>query len=256
MKYICISTVLAAMSCVAFCAVGSHDEWAASLEAAARCAPSDDLSDDDVPGLPNELQVQSRFLLSDAEMRDLVLHMAQRYDALDPAESNKVYRSIAVNWLGRYGLTNDIQFLTSILTNSSDCAQESAMGALFGINARAGTLTNFVSSVVSCTSQFNANIRRTAYTWLWMIGASMSSTVVDPDEISKISAFFLGRADIESEDVALSVDSYACRLNPSYRHSQRRRHNLSRLSSYYEGIGGRPKEIFDSCVLDAQTPGN
>jgi hypothetical protein len=64
----------------------------------------------------------------------------------------------------------------------------------------------------------------------------------------RIAAFFLERATSEV-DSTLYVDEVACRLNPSYRHSQQRRDNLARLRK--PGLTGLPAQIYDAAQRDA-----
>jgi hypothetical protein len=65
----------------------------------------------------------------------------------------------------------------------------------------------------------------------------------------RIAAFFIERAGQET-DKTLYVDEVACRLNPSYRHSQQRRDNLARLRK--PGLTGLPAQIYDAAQRDAQ----
>ena len=65
----------------------------------------------------------------------------------------------------------------------------------------------------------------------------------------RIAAFFLERAALES-DKPLYVDEVACKLNPTYRHSQQRRDNLARLRK--PGLTGLPAQLYDAAQRDAQ----
>ena len=65
----------------------------------------------------------------------------------------------------------------------------------------------------------------------------------------RIAAFFLERAALESDET-LYVDEVACKLNPTYRHSQQRRDNLARLRK--PGLTGLPAQLYDAAQRDAQ----
>ena len=83
-----------------------------------------------------------------------------------------------------------------------------------------------------------------------MCNAANTNTFVNNVQIrSNIAAFFLERATCEA-DSPLYVDEVACRLNPSYRHSQQRRDNLARLRK--PGLTGLPAQIYDAAQRDAQ----
>jgi len=241
---------LIARAAIAFAATGTQDEWAAALERAARRVDSDDLGDDNESSTePPDKQVQNRYGLSDAEMRQMVLPMAQRFGTDETNECNRAFRVQAIYWLGSYGTTNDIPFVTAILTNKSDFAVEAALGASMCIRMRTGGLTNFVDWVVSSTNVFDTSVRRLAYIWLYDMGKGNATFSVEQATKDSISAFFLGKAGIECTDSILFVDRAACELNPSYRHSQQRRDNLAALRP--PGLTGKPAELYDARQADA-----
>ncbi len=233
-----------------FAATGTQAEWAAALERAVRHIDSDDLGDDNesLTPPPNE-QVQNRYGLSDAEMRQMILPMAERFGADETNECNRAIRVQTIYWLGSYGTTNDIPFVTAILTNRSDFAVEAALGASMCIRMRTGGLTNLVDWVVSSTNVFDNSLRRLAYIWLYDMGKGHTTFPVEQATKESISAFFLSRAGVERTDSILFVDRAAYELNPSYRHSQQRRDNLAALRP--PGLTGRRAELYDAAQADA-----
>lgn len=52
--------------------------------------------------------------------------------------------------------------------------------------------------------------------------------IENPVQRARIAAFFVEQAGING-DLIITMDKYACELNPWYRHSQQRRDNLARL---------------------------
>ena len=67
-------------------------------------------------------------------------------------------------------------------------------------------------------------------------------------EYNNCAAFSLERAADEHEE-PLGADAFACRLNPSYRHSQQRRNNLAALRP--PGLTGERAELYDAAQADA-----
>ena len=65
---------------------------------------------------------------------------------------------------------------------------------------------------------------------------------------ARIAAFFLVLAAVDAEQ-PLGADYNACRLNPSYRHSQQRRDNLAALRP--PDLTGKPAELYDAAQADA-----
>ena len=70
----------------------------------------------------------------------------------------------------------------------------------------------------------------------------------DPAQHARIAAFFVEQAGING-DLIITMDKYACELNPWYRHSQQRRDNLARLRP--PGLTGNYAEVYDAAQRDA-----
>ena len=115
-------------------------------------------------------------------------------------------------------------------------------------------LTNLLiplaNEIVTNKTVFSEGLRSLTYVTLAdMCNAEYTNRYVNNAQIrSNIAAFFLERATSEV-DSPLYVDEVACRLNPSYRHSQQRRDNLARLRK--PGLTGLPAQIYDAAQRDA-----
>ena len=70
----------------------------------------------------------------------------------------------------------------------------------------------------------------------------------DPAQHARIASFFLEWAAVDNDE-PLDADDFACRLNPSYRHSQQRRDNLAALRP--ANLTGKPAELYDAAQADA-----
>ena len=169
------------------------------------------------------------------------------------AETNfyaQVPRQSAVSFIGQYGSTNDLPYLRSIMTNSSDYAQQAAVGAGISILEHSQELIQFARDVITNNAIYSVGIRRwTNCLLLDMCSEGRSDSYIDdPPQHARIAAFFIERAAVDTER-PLGADACACILNPWYRHSQQRRDNLAALRP--PGLTGKPAELYDAAQADA-----
>ena len=226
----------------------TRDERLAELEVLTRFWPCDDLNDPDVP--PSPLEVKNKYVLTDAEFVGDLVALSQRYGVTETNQDFRICRERAFSWIGEFGNTNTLEYLSTIMTNSSDYAQESALFAGFGIMKRQPELVSFARGVVTNTWCYSQGLRGSVYVGLLNLcqEGESDSYINDPAQHQRIASFFLERAAVEQNDI-LFIDYSTCILNPWYRHSQQRRDNLAALRP--PGLTGKPAELYDAAQADA-----
>jgi hypothetical protein len=157
---------------------------------------------------------------------------------------------MAVSWIGGYGTTNDFPYLRNIMYNKNDYAQENAMRILIEKTKLTNQLIPLANEVVTNKNVFSLGLRRITYVTLAkMCNGNSTNTYINSALIrSNIAAFFLERAGLETDE-PLYIDEVACKLNPSYRHSQQRRDNLARVRN--PKLSGHPADLYDAAQRDA-----
>ena len=240
-----------AMLALAFCATvlyGGDAERLEELERICAFVPCDDLRVQEIIPMPHDI-IQKYHITTNQLVADLKA-VAMKYTLDEQEWIKREARSFAVANIGQYSGTNELAFLATIMTNSSDYAQQSAMGASLHILRHSPELIDLAHGIVTNTTVFSPGLR--SWTCTMMIrmcreGWSMAY-IDDPAQQARIAAFFVNQAGIPS-DMALTMDDYACRLNPWYRHSQQRRDNLAALRP--PGLTGKPAELYDAAQADA-----
>ena len=241
---------VALVSTHALCAA-TQAERLAALEQVALFIPSDFISDDSSEEeIPAPSDVKRRFNISDAQLLQDILTLAQKYSKSETNENRRVIRQAATRWIGGYGTTNNLAHLNIIMYDNTDFAQEDAVFSVIALSKKSGNLFPTIRSVVTNKIAFSTRLRSSVYCQLhgWCNKKGSSAYREDPELHANIAAFFLERAAVE-EDSPLYVDQVACELNPSYRHSQQRRDNLARLRK--PGLTGLPAQIYDAAQRDA-----
>ena len=199
----------------------------------------------------SEDYVREKFQMTHDELLCDLRTLAGRYS---PAETNKekrAYREYAIMLVGRYGSTNDLEFLSGIWGNNDDYAQRTALGTAMCL-ARNSEMLFDISKDVLTNSAFVSSpqrIRARVYTTLYSFGSPGEDHLTNEVQVARIASFFLERAALEGGEPSLFVDRCAYTFNPWYRHSQQRRDNLARLRP--PGLTGRPAEIYDAAQRDA-----
>ena len=254
MKKICEGLVFGAIMCLALdlCATNQVQRLE-ELENISLFLPSDDLSVEE--DIPTPLIVKEKYHLTDAQLLDDILALTRKYSASETNEEKKMVRDIAVGWVGLYGSTNSLSYLGTIMTNSSDYAQRSAIGASMSLLKCSPLFIPLLRNVVTNNVIYSYGDRQ----WVYIIAYRMCKKDRSDDFIDDISvhrriaSFFLEQAGVE-KDFCLFVDRVACELNPSYRHSQQRRDNLAKLRPV--GLTGEQAEIYNARQRDAQPKEN
>ena len=227
----------------------TQEERLAELERIALYEESDWIDEDEVR--PRPVDAKEKFNLTDAELYADIMTLASKYSNVETNKENRICRSSAIGWLGLYGSTNDLSFLATIRTNNVDYAQEAAVFATLRILRSVDSFIPIVREVVTNTNLYSQGLRGLVYCHLHNMRKKENVYVYVSDGLvrDRIAAFFLERAALES-DKTLYVDEVACKLNPTYRHSQQRRDNLARLRK--PGLTGLPAQLYDAAQRDAQ----
>ena len=250
MKKALVSFVLGIIPCLVFKAYATNRvQRLEMLENISLFIPSDNLDERVEPDTP--LLVKEKYNLTDAQLLDDILFLTRKYSVSETNEEKRMARDVAVGWIGFYGTTNNLSYLESIRTNSSDYAQHSAIRATINLLKKTPSFISFVRDVVTNDITYSYGDRR----WVYIIAYRICKKGEGEDYIddshvhSRIATFFREQAAVE-KDFTLFVDRVACELNPSYRHSQARRDNLAKLRP--QGLTGEPAAIYDGRQRDAE----
>ena len=210
--------------------------------------PSDDLTEPEVP--PSPLEIKSKYNLTDSEFVSDLIALSQKYGVAETNQDKRVCRETAFSWIGQFGDTNNLAYLSTVMTNSSDYAQEYALFASFCLLEHSPELIPFARNVITNANVFPVGMRwRVNVSLLHLCEEGKSDDYInDPAQHARIAAFFIERAAVDVER-PLCADDFACRLNPSYRHSQQRRDNLAALRP--ANLTGKPAELYDAAQADA-----
>ena len=227
---------------------GGDAERLDELERICAAEPSDDLFRPQVISTPDDI-IAKYHITTNQLIADLK-SIAMKYNTEEQDEHKRDARSLAVANIGQYAGTNELAFLSTIMTNNGDYAQASAMGASIHILRYSPELVDLARGIVTNATAFSSGLRSWTCTMLIsMCLEGRSSMYIDaPAQHARIAAFFVDQTAIPP-DVALTMDDYACILNPWYRHSQQRRDNLARLRP--PGLTGRRAELYDAAQRDA-----
>lgn len=241
-----IMTTITVVLCVTLLR-GNDAERLEELERICAFVPSDDLFTPEVIPTPDDI-IAKYYVTTNQIAMDLKV-IAAKYTAAETNEYKRGARATAISCLSRYGGTNDLAFLATIMTNRGDYAQDNAVGASIGILKHSPELVDFAHGIVTNTATYNYFLR----CWTCILLKDMceekySSYVEDLAQRTRIAAFFVDQVGLPS-DLAITMDKCASELNPWYRHSQQRRDNLARLRP--PGLTGRPAEIYDAAQRDA-----
>ena len=244
-------TTAFAVAAFAVCALGAtRPEVMSALERMSLYLHPDNLDEAESP--PSPLEVKARYSLSDGELLQAILDLSAKYGASETNDDHRLSRETAVVWIGNFGGTNNLVYLGTIMTNASDYAQQSAVGAGIVILRHSPRLIPYARDIVTNGCLYSVGLRRWVQSQLLgMCEEGKSDNYInDPAQHARIAAFFLELADLRVyEDDYLFVDRCAYTLNPTYRHSQRRRDNLA--AARPSGLTGLPAGIYDARQRDA-----
>ena len=230
----------------------TQEERLTALEGVALYIPSDDLPDDlsEMKEPPSPSDIKSRFNLTDAQLLQDIIAMTQRYSKSETNEDKRICRSSAVLWLGGYGTTNNLPYLRSIMYDNTDYAQRNALFSVINITMKTDGLFPMLHSVMTNKTVFSEGLRSSVCYQMhaWCDKKGSSGYIEDPVLHARVAAFFLERAGLE-DGFTLYVDQGACELNPTYKHSQKRRENLAKLRK--PNLTGLPAKLYDEAQRDA-----
>ena len=250
MKKAFVSFVLGIIPCLVFKAYATNRvQRLEMLEIISTTLPSDNLDERGEPDTP--LLVKEKYNLTDEQLLDDILFLTRKYSVSETNEEKRMARDVAVGWIGCYGTTNNLPYLASIMTNATDYAQRSAIGASMVLLKYSPLFIPFIKDVVTNKVVYSHGDRQ----WVYIVSYGMCTKdqsddyVDDPNVHSRIATFFREQAAVE-KDFTLFIDRVACELNPSYRHSQARRDNLAKLRP--QGLTGEPAAIYDGRQRDAE----
>ena len=244
---LCLVTV-----CVLACGHSHGNEVAARRAELEACAKTFDLCEDlDAPApIPPPIAIKNKYNLTEADLLADIRWLSQKYGVSETNAENRLCREQSVLWLGIHGNTNDLPWLSTIMHNPADYAQPASIRASVGILRHSAELIPLARSILTNEVSFSSGLRgRTNCLLLGLCEEGKSDLYInDPSQHARIAAFFLERAAIERTSPLLA-DSCACRLNPSYRHSQQRRDNLA--AARPPNLTGKPAELYDAAQADA-----
>ena len=250
MKKLIIGFILSLTSCLVMDLFATNQvQRLEELENISLFLPSDDLSVEEE--IPTPLIVKQKYNLTNDQLLTDILTLTRKYSLSETNEEKKMVRDIAIGWIGMYGTTNNLPYLANIMTNSSDYAQQSAIGASMALLKHSSLFVPLIKNVVTNNIIYSYGDRQRVYIIAYrMCKKNESDDYIDDSTLhARIASFFLEQAAVE-RDFTLFVDRVACELNPTYKHSQQRRDNLARLRK--PGLTGLPAQIYDAAQRDAQ----
>ena len=223
----------------------------AELEGICGAPPSCNVEDQIHDPIPTNIIV--KYGISRRQLVDDLIFISNKYSANETNEDNRTVRDMAICYVGQYGDTNDLPFLSVIVTNRADYAQESAIMASLALLKSSSELISFARCVATNRLLFTVDTYRNVENWLYGMCKENESDDYFNDAVQhdRVAAYFLERAALPYER-PLGADYFACEMNPSYRHSQARRDNLSRNRP--PNLTGRQAELYDARQRDAMEP--
>ena len=249
MKKVLVGFVLWIISCLVFKAYATNRvQRLEMLEIISTTLPSDNLDERGEPDTP--LLVKEKYNLTDEQLLDDILFLTRKYSASETNEEKRMARDLAVGWIGCYGTTNNLPYLASIMTNSIDYAQRSAIGSSMVLLKYSPLFIPLIKDVVTNKVVYSHGDRQ----WVYIIAYRMCKKeksddyIDDPNVHSRIAMFFREQAAVE-KDFTLFVDEIACELNPTYKHSQERCNNLAKLRK--PNLTGLAAKFYDEAQRDA-----
>ena len=245
-KNMIVAMAFTAVGSVAIC--GVNETQLRELECICAYVPSDNLDAEERIPTPDDLIAKYSVTTNDIVLG--LWALVAKYGSSETNAAKRVIRDGAVSFVGEYGGTNDLLSLRAILTNRADFAQDSAIGASISILRHSPELIPLARGIMTNSVVFSIRQRRWTNSLLLGMCTEGESDmyIADSAQHARIAMLFLEYAALDSEE-PLGADYLACRLNPSYRHSQQRRDNLAKLRP--PGLTGRRAELYDAAQRDA-----
>ena len=234
--------------CTIFAAKGTLEERLDALEYSVGVPlTGDDLENEDYKS--PEMYVMERYDMTEKELLSDIIALTQRYAITETNEEKRLVRNAAIRLMGYYCTTNELTYLSTIWKNNGDYSQRDALKVAMAVSKNSNKMWDIVNDVFALSNNFNQVNRFAVYSSLSTFSENEVTNSFLEVRKEKIAAFFLERAGIEKEKT-LYVDKVACKLNPSYRHSQQRRDNLAKLRE--PNLTGLPAKLYDEAQRDAE----
>ena len=227
---------------------GGDVERLEELEHICGFVPSDDLRRPQVIPTPDDIIAKYHITTNQlvADLKSIVM----KYSIREEDKFKRWIRESAVGELWRYCGTNELAFLSTIMTNNSDYAQHAAMCASICILTHSSELVDLARGIITNTTVYSERLR--GWTCCLLLDKCREDSgavyITDSAIRTQIAALFVEQAGVNT-DLVITIDRCACDLNPWYRHSQQRRDNLARLRP--PGLTGNYAEVYDAAQRDA-----
>ena len=233
--------------CMVFAAKGTLEERLDALEYSVGVPlTGDDLENEDYKS--PEMYVMERYDMTESELLSDIIALSRRYTLAETNEEKRVVRNASIRLMGYYSTTNELSYLSTIWKNNADYSQRDALKVAMAVAKNSEQMWDIVNDIFTSSNNYSQVNRFAVYSSLSTFSKAEATNSFLVVRKERIAAFFIERAGLET-DKTLYVDEVACRLNPSYRHSQQRRDNLARLRK--PGLTGLPAQIYDAAQRDA-----
>lgn len=194
MKKILITIVSGILPCLAFNVYATNRvQRLEMLEIISTTLPSDNLDERVETDTP--LLVKEKYNLTDEQLLDDILFLTRKYSVSETNEEKRMARDVAVGWIGCYGTTNNLPYLASIMTNSIDYAQHSAICASINLLNKTQLFIPLIRSVVTNNVVYSHGDRQ----WVYIVSYGMCTKgrsdeyIDDPVLHSRIATFSWNR---------------------------------------------------------------
>ena len=197
---------------------------------------------------PTPTNILAKYGISRRQLVDDLIFISNKYSVNETNEDNRTVRDMAICYVGQYGDSGDLSYLSSIMTNKNDFARETAFYSSLSISNGTTNFIVLVNEAFNPENGFSKEFQDGFYVGLYEYWKN--DTNKNSNQCVFIAHFFLESAATCGWN--LFVDRCACEMNPSYRHSQARRDNLSRNRP--PNLTGEQAEIYDARQRDAMEP--
>jgi len=218
----------------------------AELEGICGAPPSCNVEDQIHDPTPTNIIV--KYGISRRQLVDDLIFISNKYSANETNEDNRTVRDMAICYVGQYGDSGDLPYLSSIMTNKNDFARQTAFYSSLSISDGTTNFITLVNEAFNPANGFSKEFQDGFYVGLyehWKNDSNKNSN----------QCVFIAQLFLESATNCgwnLFIDRCACEMNPSYRHSQTRRDNLARNRP--PNLTGRQAELYDARQRDAMEP--
>ncbi len=110
--------------------------------------------------VPTPDSVRDKYHMTNAEVATELVAISRKYGIGETNECKRMIRETAVAFIGRYGGTNDLPYLATIMTNRSDYAQREAVAASINICQHSAALIPLIRGIATNADVFPYGTRR------------------------------------------------------------------------------------------------